>query len=55
MTPASRELPSATSAGFGSATETFARRNLNRGLDEQFTMFEPTVRRARDAGLDVRA
>ncbi len=40
---------------FGSATETFARRNLNRGLDEQFTMFEPTVRRARDSGLDVRA
>jgi hydroxymethylglutaryl-CoA lyase len=40
---------------FGSATETFARRNLNRGLDEQFAMFEPTVRRARDAGLDVRA
>jgi hydroxymethylglutaryl-CoA lyase len=40
---------------FGSATETFARRNLNRGLEEQFAMFEPTVRRARDAGLDVRA
>jgi hydroxymethylglutaryl-CoA lyase len=40
---------------FGSATETFARKNLNRGLDEQFAMFEPTVRRAREAGLDVRA
>ncbi|RYP88721.1 hydroxymethylglutaryl-CoA lyase [Nocardioides guangzhouensis] len=40
---------------FGSATETFAQRNLNRGLDEQFAMFEPTVRRAREAGLDVRA
>ena len=40
---------------FGSATETFAQKNLNRGLDEQFAMFEPTVRRARDAGLDVRA
>ena len=40
---------------FGSATETFARRNLNRGLEDQFAMFEPTVRRARDAGLDVRA
>jgi hydroxymethylglutaryl-CoA lyase len=39
---------------FGSATETFAQRNLNRSLDEQFAMFEPTVRRARDAGLDVR-
>jgi hydroxymethylglutaryl-CoA lyase len=40
---------------FGSATETFAQKNLNSGLDEQFAMFEPTVRRARDAGLDVRA
>ena len=40
---------------FGSATETFARRNLNRSLDEQFAMFEPTVTRARAAGLDVRA
>jgi hydroxymethylglutaryl-CoA lyase len=40
---------------FGSATETFAQKNLNRSLDEQFSMFEPTVRRARDAGLDVRA
>ncbi|QZY29242.1 hydroxymethylglutaryl-CoA lyase [Nocardioides coralli] len=40
---------------FGSATESFAQRNLNRSLDEQFTMFEPTVRRARDAGMDVRA
>ena len=40
---------------FGSATETFAQKNLNRSLDEQFAMFEPTVQRARDAGLDVRA
>ena len=40
---------------FGSATETFARRNLNRSLDEQFDMFEPTVARAREAGMDVRA
>ncbi len=40
---------------FGSATETFAQRNLNRGLDEQFAMFEPTVARAREAGMDVRA
>ena len=42
-------------AVFGSATETFARRNLNRSLDEQFAMFEPTVSRARAEGLDVRA
>lgn len=40
---------------FGSATETFAQRNLNSSLDDQFEMFEPTVRRARDSGLDVRA
>jgi len=40
---------------FGSATETFAQKNLNRSLDGQFAMFEPVVRRARDAGLDVRA
>src|SRR3954452_11812885 len=40
---------------FGSAPETFAQKNLNRSLDEQFAMFEPVVRRARDAGLDVRA
>ncbi len=40
---------------FGSATETFARKNLNRSLDEQFAMFEPTVARARAAGMDVRA
>ena len=39
---------------FGSATETFAQRNLNRSLDEQFTMFEPVVARARDAGMRVR-
>src|SRR4051812_41725330 len=40
---------------FGSATEAFAQKNLNRSLDEQFAMFEPVVRRAREAGLDVRA
>jgi len=40
---------------FGSATETFAQRNLNRSLEGQMAMFEPVVRRARDAGLDVRA
>ncbi|GHJ60826.1 hydroxymethylglutaryl-CoA lyase [Nocardioides sp. OK12] len=40
---------------FGSATETFAAKNLNRTLASQMEMFEPTVARARDAGLDVRA
>lgn len=41
-------------AVFGSATETFAQRNLNRSLEEQFAMFAPTVGRARDEGIDVR-
>jgi hydroxymethylglutaryl-CoA lyase len=40
---------------FGSATDTFAKKNLNRTLEEQFAMFDPTVKRAREAGLDVRA
>jgi hydroxymethylglutaryl-CoA lyase len=39
---------------FASATESFSRRNLNRGLDEQFTMFDPVVHRAVDEGLSVR-
>jgi hydroxymethylglutaryl-CoA lyase len=61
LVPNERGLERALRAGvdhvaiFASATETFARRNLNRSLDEQFAMFEPTVVRARDAGLDVRA
>jgi hydroxymethylglutaryl-CoA lyase len=42
-------------AVFASATETFAKRNLNSTFDDQFTMFDPVVRRARDAGLAVRA
>ncbi len=41
-------------AVFGSATETFANRNLNRSYDEQFTMFAPVVQRALAAGADVR-
>ncbi len=49
------ELGAKHIAIFGSATETFAQKNLNRSLDEQFAMFEPTVARARAAGLDVRA
>jgi hydroxymethylglutaryl-CoA lyase len=40
---------------FGSATESFARRNLNRSLEEQYSMFEPTVARALAEGMDVRA
>jgi hydroxymethylglutaryl-CoA lyase len=41
-------------AVFGSATETFARRNLNRTVDESLAMFAPVVARAREAGLSVR-
>jgi hydroxymethylglutaryl-CoA lyase len=39
---------------FGSATETFARRNLNRSVAESFEMFAPVVEAARSAGLRVR-
>jgi hydroxymethylglutaryl-CoA lyase len=42
-------------AVFGSATESFARRNLNRTVDESLEMFAPVVGRAREAGLGVRA
>jgi len=41
-------------AVFGSATETFARRNLNRTVDESLQMFAPVVARAQEAGLSVR-
>ncbi|WP_207400785.1 hydroxymethylglutaryl-CoA lyase [Actinomadura roseirufa] len=40
---------------FGSATETFARRNLNRTVDESLSMFAPVVERARAQGMWVRA
>lgn len=39
---------------FASATEPFARKNLNSGLDEQFAMFEPVAQRARREGMRVR-
>ncbi|MDP1877837.1 MAG: hydroxymethylglutaryl-CoA lyase [Actinomycetota bacterium] len=42
-------------AVFGSATEAFAQRNLNRSLDGQFEMFAPTVDRALSSGMAVRA
>ncbi|MFB7636024.1 hydroxymethylglutaryl-CoA lyase [Streptomyces sp. NPDC056149] len=41
-------------AVFGSATESFARANLNRTVDEALAMFEPVVRRARDEKVHVR-
>nr|WP_037581029.1 hydroxymethylglutaryl-CoA lyase [Phaeacidiphilus oryzae] len=48
------ELRCADIAVFASATESFARRNLNRGLDEQMEMFAPVVARAVEAGIRVR-
>jgi hydroxymethylglutaryl-CoA lyase len=60
LVPNDRGLDRALAAGlqdiaiFASATETFAQRNLNRSLDEQFAMFEPVVSRARAEGLRVR-
>ncbi len=61
LVPNERGLDRALAAGvrhiaiFGSATETFAKRNLNSTLDDQFAMFEPVVARARAEGLAVRA
>jgi len=60
LVPNERGLDRALDAGvsevaiFASATETFAAKNLNSTLDEQFAMFEPVVRRALEAGLTVR-
>ncbi|MFF0743067.1 hydroxymethylglutaryl-CoA lyase [Streptomyces sp. NPDC004111] len=41
-------------AVFASATESFAKANLNRTVDEALAMFEPVVTRAREAGAHVR-
>jgi hydroxymethylglutaryl-CoA lyase len=41
-------------AVFASATESFAKANLNRTVDESLAMFEPVVGRAKDARLTVR-
>ncbi len=60
LVPNERGLDRALEAGvrdiavFASATESFAQRNLNRGLHEQFEMFEPVLRRAVAEGLNVR-
>ncbi len=60
LVPNERGLDRALAAGvrevavFGSATETFARRNLNRTVDESIDMFGPVVARAREAGVAVR-
>ena len=61
LVPNVRGLDRALAAGvgavavFGSATETFARKNLNRTVEESLEMFAPVVERARDEGLWVRA
>lgn len=60
LVPNARGLGRAQASGatsiavFASATETFAQRNLNRGLDEQWAMFHDVVGPARAAGLTVR-
>ena len=41
-------------AVFAAVTETFARRNLNRTVEESLAMFAPVVARARAEGLGVR-
>lgn len=61
LVPNDRGLDNALEAGvgaiaiFGSATETFARKNLNRTVAESVEMFAPVVARAKEAGLWVRA
>ncbi|MEO7132231.1 MAG: hydroxymethylglutaryl-CoA lyase [Dermatophilaceae bacterium] len=40
---------------FGSATDTFALKNLNRSVQEQYAMFEPVVTRAKASDMWVRA
>jgi hydroxymethylglutaryl-CoA lyase len=61
LVPNVRGLDRALRAGvgavaiFGSATETFARRNLNRSVGESVAMFAPVVDRARSEGMWVRA
>jgi hydroxymethylglutaryl-CoA lyase len=60
LVPNERGLDRALAAGvtdiaiFASATDSFARRNLNRDLDAQFAMFAPVVRRAAAQGVGVR-
>ncbi|HEX4727462.1 MAG TPA: hydroxymethylglutaryl-CoA lyase [Jatrophihabitans sp.] len=60
LVPNERGLARAIEAGadevaiFASATETFARRNLNRTVAESLEMFAPVVATARSHGLPVR-
>ena len=60
LVPNEKGLDRALEAGvgevavFGSATETFARKNLNRTVAESLAMFAPVISRARREGLAVR-
>ncbi|MFJ4362780.1 hydroxymethylglutaryl-CoA lyase [Streptomyces chartreusis] len=60
LVPNARGLDRALSLGarriavFASATESFAKANLNRTLEESLGVFDPVVRRAKDEGLHVR-
>ncbi|MET8013669.1 hydroxymethylglutaryl-CoA lyase [Streptomyces sp. NPDC005271] len=60
LVPNARGLERALALGareiavFGSATESFAKANLNRTVDEALEMFQPVVARAREAGVRVR-
>jgi len=61
LVPNERGLDRALESGvrhvaiFASATETFAAKNLNSTVEDQFAMFAPVVERALAAGVDVRA
>ncbi len=60
LVPNQRGLERALAAGvrevaiFASATESFARRNLNRSVEESLAAYAPVVQRAREQGLRVR-
>ncbi len=60
LVPNERGLDRALAAGvkeiavFASATESFAKRNLNKSVAESLQLFSPVVKRATDAGLAVR-
>ena len=60
LVPNERGLDRALAAGvtdiaiFASATDSFARRNINRDLEAQFAMFSPVLRRAAAKGFGVR-
>ncbi|GAA1004118.1 hydroxymethylglutaryl-CoA lyase [Streptomyces sp. F-3] len=60
LVPNARGLERALALGadriavFASATESFAKANLNRTVEESLAIFEPVVARAKDEGLHVR-